>query len=306
MQDIYYPSADGRTTVHACIWRPEGQIKGVYQIIHGMAEYAARYAPFARFLNDNGFAVVAEDHLGHGQSVAGKEDYGYFTEGCGVDTVVADIRALTEKAKELFPDKPYFIMGHSMGSFFCRKYITMYGGELNGAVIMGSGWQPRAVVGTALALTKTIAAKHGWRYVSKQIDSLAFGHYNDRFKPNRTQFDWLSKNTENVDRYIADELCGIPFTCSGFCGLFGVIKEVCTKEAVEKVPKKLPVYFVAGNDDPVGNYGKGVKKAYDMFVKAGVEDVSLTLYRDARHEILNDDCAPQVMQDILEFISERI
>lgn len=306
MQDLFYPSADGRTTIHACIWRPQGQVKGVFQIIHGMAEYAARYAPFAEFLTENGFAVAAEDHLGHGQSVVGQEDYGYFTEGNGADTVLADIRALTVKVKELFPDKPYFIMGHSMGSFFCRKYIALYGGDLSGAVIMGTGWQPKIILNLALTLTRQTAAREGWHYISKQIDGMAFGNYNKRFKPSRTQFDWLSENPENVDAYIADELCGIPFTCSGFYGLFNIIKDVCNKEAVSKVPKNLPVFFVAGSDDPVGDYGEGVKKAYNMFVKAGVEDVSLTLYNGGRHEILNDNCAPQVMQDILEFIQDKI
>lgn len=304
MESIFYPSCDGRTTVHACIWRPEGQPKAVLQIIHGMAEYAERYAPFAERLVKEGVLVCADDHLGHGKSVVNANDLGYFTDGNGADTVLRDIRELTLKVKEQCA-APYFVMGHSMGSFFCRKYISLYGDELSGAVIMGTGFQPAIATGAGRLLTRFIAAFKGWRYRSRFIDNLAFGTYNKKFE-NRTDFDWLSANQRNVDDYIADDLCGVKFTCSGFYTLFSIVGEACRGKVIKAVPKDLPLYLVAGEDDPVGGYSAGVKKLYDKLCANGVKDVELTLYKGCRHEILNDDCAPQVTQDIIDFIEAKI
>lgn len=305
MEEIFYPSADGKTTVHACIWRPQGQCKAVVQIVHGMAEYAARYAPFAEFLAGNGYLVCADDHLGHGKSVTDESKLGYFTKGKSNDVVLTDIYTLTQKVSEENKGVPYFILGHSMGSFFTRKFITLHGDMLAGAVIMGSGFQPAAATGTAKFLTRLIALFKGWDYRSKFIDNLAFGSYGKKFRPLRTQFDWLSLNPENVDAYIADPLCGVPFTCSGFYGLFSIVGTACKGKTIKSTPKSLPLYLVAGSDDPVGNYSKGVIKLYDKLGKAGVKDVSMTIYNGGRHEILNDDCAPQVMKDILDFFEEK-
>lgn len=304
MQDIYYPSSDGKTTIHACIWQAEGEPKAVLQIIHGMAEYAYRYAPFAEFLAARGITVCAEDHLGHGKSVNSEEDLGYFAEFKGYKPVLADIRSLTELVKSKTPDLPYFVMGHSMGSFFCRKYISLYGNELAGAVIMGTGFKSKSVTGGAKFITRLVALFKGWRYRSKFIDNTAFGSYNNKFEK-RTPFDWLSANAENVDRYIADPLCGVPFTCNAFYGLFDIIGEACKNSTIKAVPENLPLYLVAGADDPVGDYGKGVEKLADKLNKYG-KDVSMTLYRGCRHEIVNDVCAPQLFDDIYAFLSENI
>ena len=306
MQDVFYPSKDGQNTIHACIWRPDGEIKGVVQIIHGMSEYAERYAPFAKFLTDNGYMVCADDHLGHGKSVKSSEDLGYFNQAHDYKVVVEDIRELTLIAKKQAGDVPYFVLGHSMGSFFCRKYISLYGSELSGAVVMGSGFKGTITLNFALFAVKLNALFCGWRNRSKIIKGLAFGSYNKRFKPARTASDWLSKAPENVDAYEADALCGFDFTNNGYYVLFSIIKSACSKKTINSVCKDLPVYFVAGADDPVGDYGKGVKKAYEKFKKAGVKDVEITLYEGARHEILNDFCQEQVEKDILNFFSEHL
>ena len=306
MENIYYPSHDGVTTIHACLWLPEGEIKGVVQIIHGMAEYAERYAPFAEYLTENGFAVCADDHLGHGKSVRSAEDLGYFNKRRDSDTVIQDIRALQLAVKKQLGNVPYFIMGHSMGSFFCRKYISQYGGDFNGAIIMGSGFKSMVTLNTALLFVGLDAMFCGWRHRSKFIKKLAFGSYNKKFSPARTENDWLSENSENVDRYEADPLCGFDFTNNGYSVLFNIIKQACSKETIAAVPKNLPVFFVAGANDPVGNYGKGVQKAYDKFKKAGIEEVDITLYENARHEILNDNCSEKVKEDILAFITAHM
>ena len=303
MQEIYYPSNDGKTTIHACIWQAE-QPKAVLQIVHGMAEYAERYAPLAVYLRAQGITVCLEDHLGHGKSVTDGNNLGYFADRKGYDAVLADIRALTEIMKKKNEGVPYFIMGHSMGSFFCRKYISMYGNELDGAIIMGTGFQPRIVTSSAKLVCRTVALFKGWRHRSKFINDLAFGSYNKRFG-GRTEFDWLSVNPDNVDAYIADPLCGVPFTCNAFFGLFSIVGAACRNKTIKAVPRKLPLLLVAGGDDPVGSYGKGVEKLYKKLIKYG-KTADIMLYNGCRHEIANDICAPQVFEDIARFLSENI
>ena len=301
MQDIYYPSKDGKNTVHACLWLPQGKAKAVVQLIHGMCEYAERYAPFAQFLNEHGYIVCADDHLGHGKTAKTEEDLGYFNDQRDYNIVVEDIHELKLTVQKQTGELPWLVLGHSMGSFFCRKYISVYGDEFVGAVIMGTGFKSSITLNTALSAVKASARSHGWRYRSNTIKKLAFGSYNKKFRPARTGNDWLSKNPQNVDAYENDPLCGFDFTNNGYFILFSIIKQACSKPVINAVPKNLPVYFVAGALDPVGDYGKGVIRAVNKFHKAGVKSVSLTLYEDSRHEILNDDCKQQVQKDLLAF-----
>ena len=302
MNDIFYPSHDGKTTIHACVWKPEGEIKGVVQIIHGMCEYAERYSPFAEYLNSKGYLVCAEDHLGHGKSVVSEQYLGYFNKQRSTKIVLDDIRALHLAVAKQAEGKPYFMLGHSMGSFFCRKYISLYGKDLSGAIIMGTGFKDSFTLGFALFAVRLNSLFCGWHLRSKLIKSLAFGSYNKRFKPAKTPNDWLSKNEENVAAYEADPLCGFPFTDNGYNILFSIIKDSCSHKTIEAVPKNLPVFFVAGAEDPVGDYGKGVKKAKKKFEEAEIKDVTLKLYEGARHEILNDFCKEEVQGDVLEFL----
>ncbi len=302
---ITYPSADKKTTIYAYIWRPRGSVRGVVQIIHGMAEYALRYAPLAEYLSGRGYLVCAEDHLGHGKSVLSAKELGYFDGADGTKTVLADIRRLTLTVREETGGLPYFVMGHSMGSFFCRKYIADFGGEFSGAIIMGTGFQPSVVTGFGKLAAAAIALFCGWKHRSKFIDRLAFGPYNKRFE-GRTPYDWLSADKGDVESYMADELCGVTFTCGGFYTLFSIINQACCPSAIKSTPKNLPIYLVSGEDDPVGGYSKGVVNLYDKYVKAGMSDVQMTIYKGGRHEILNDFCAPQVMEDIASFLSEHI
>ncbi|MDE7379564.1 MAG: alpha/beta hydrolase [Clostridia bacterium] len=301
MQEIYYPSCDGKTNIHACIWQAEGDTKAVLQIIHGMAEYAYRYAPLAEYLNKFGITVCAEDHLGHGKSVCTEDDLGYFAAQKGYAPVLTDIRALTEIVKPKYEGVPYFVMGHSMGSFFCRKYVSLYGSGLAGAIIMGTGFKGSAVTGGAKFITRLVALFKGWRHRSKFIDNSAFGSYNKKFE-NRTRFDWLSKNPDNVDAYIADPLCGIPFTCNAFFGLFSIISEACKSKVMKAVPDTLPLYVVAGAQDPVGDYGKGVDKFVQKLKRYG-KNVTEKLYEDCRHEIANDVCRDELFADLANFLN---
>lgn len=302
MEDIFYPSKDGKTTIHAVIWLPESQPRGIIQLIHGMSEYAERYAPLAKFLTANGFIVCADDHLGHGKSVNDESDLGYFDDGHDCNVVLADIRELKLTVDKYISGLPWFVLGHSMGSFFCRKYISLYGKEFKGAIIMGSGFKSAFTLNAALLTVRLNALFYGWRNRSAFIKKLAFGNYNKKFE-GRTANDWLSKNADNVDAYEADALCGFDFTNNGYYVLFSIIKQACSNKVIKAIPKDLPVLFVAGGDDPVGDYGKGVLKAAKKFHAAAILDVKVTLYDGCRHEILNDECKSQVEYDILDFIN---
>ena len=223
MQDIYYPSKDGKNTVHACLWLPQGKAKAVVQLIHGMCEYAERYAPFAQFLNEHGYIVCADDHLGHGKTAKTEEDLGYFNDQRDYNIVVEDIHELKLTVQKQTGELPWLVLGHSMGSFFCRKYISVYGDEFVGAVIMGTGFKSSITLNTALSAVKASARSRGWRYRSSTIKKLAFGSYNKKFRPARTGNDWLSKNPQNVDDYENDPLCGFDFTNNGYFILFSII-----------------------------------------------------------------------------------
>lgn len=305
MQDIFYLSEDGKTQIHAIIWRPLGVPRGVVQIVHGMSEYAGRYAPFADFLAENGYMVCAEDHLGHGGSVVDTGNLGWFNAEHDYKTVLGDIRALHLAVKKEAEGLPYFMVGHSMGSFFCRCYIALYGSELNGAVVMGTGFKGRGLLNLALTLTRLNAAFFGWKHKSKFLDKLAFGAYNKRFRDDNDPNAWLSEDFANVKAYNADDLCGFKFTDDGFYVLFSVIKAACAGKTINAVPKNLPILLVAGKDDPVGGYGKDVCKAYEKFKSAGVVNSEIKLY-DGRHEILNDFCREEVKADILAFLNKNL
>ena len=218
MEEIFYPSSDGKHTVHAAIWRPEGEVKAILQIIHGMEEYCTRYAPFAEEAARRGILVCAEDHLGHGKTADGEGDLGHFPEG-GAELVLKDIRTLTLKAKDMAPNVPFFIMGHSMGSFFCRAYIARWSQDIAGEIVMGTGFKDPVTLFFARLITKIISKAKGSGYKSKFIAKLAFGTYNKKFRPANTGYEWLSAEEGNVRSYVSDGLCGFGFTC-GLCRAF--------------------------------------------------------------------------------------
>ncbi len=304
--DFTYLSNDGKTNIHAVEWKPAGEIKAILQISHGMAEYIMRYNDFAEFLNTHGILVVGNDHLGHGESVNSKENLGYFSEDNANQTVLNDIHKLKCLTKEKYPSVPYILMGHSMGSFYARQYIAVYGGELDAAIIMGTGYQSPALVGAAKCFTRIIALFHGWKYRSKFMDNLVFASNNKTIENSRTPLDWLSRKAELVDAYIADELCGFGFTLNAYRGMFDCLGKIVKPGFLAKMPKDLPVLFVSGDADPVGSKdGEGVKKVTSLFKEAGMKNAELKLYHEYRHEILNELENEAVYKDILGFISKQ-
>lgn len=312
-QDIFYDSRDGKTKIHGVIWKPDcmlaengGKPKCVVQIVHGMEEYVDRYDEFARFLNERDICVIGNDHLGHGQSVSEEVPLGYFGQDDIATVVVRDVHRLKKMVQENLPDVPFIIMGHSMGSFITRNYITRYGSGIAGAIIMGTGSQPGAVLCFGKFVTGLIALFRGWKHKSRFVQKMAFGSYLKRIKDAATPVDWLSVNKDNVTRYIDHPLCGFGFTVNGFHTLFEFIQRAQSASLREQIPKSLPMFFVAGAEDPVGGYGEGVRKAYSAYENAGIKNLSLKLYENDRHEILNEDDRMQIAQDIYEWISRTI
>ncbi len=306
-EEFYFDSRDEITKIHAVRYTPDtDRPRAVLQIIHGMSEYIERYEPFIEIMVDKGFVVVGEDHLGHGLSVAEGSVHGYFCKKNAATVVVRDVHRLKKLTQEIYPDIPYVIMGHSMGSFIARNYIAMYGSGIDAAIIMGTGNSPMWLINTGKFLGDIMKPFCNPYAPSNVLNKIAFSTYNGRIENPRTDFDWLTKDETIVDKYMADEKCGFVFTINGFDTMFTFIARSEKKSNLSCVPKTLPVLFISGNDDPVGNYGEDVKKAYEALRAAGVSDVTLKLYPGDRHEILNETDKDAVISDLYDWIVSKI
>ncbi len=271
------------------------------QIVHGIAEYARRYDPFARYLTARGFLVVAEDHMGHGQSVNGEGIQGYFHGGWFA--AVDDTYQLLTDTRKAYPNVPYILFGHSMGSFMTRTLLCRYPDSgISGAVICGTGWQPVHMLPAVILTVEAVCRKSGETKPNEALQSLVFGGYNRRVEHPRTPYDWLTRDEKIVDAYIADPMCG--FTASA--GLLReMLKGILFQEKsanLAAMRKNLPVFFIAGGDDPVGNYGKGVRRSADAFRKAGMTDVTVRIYPLCRHELLNEINREEIFEDVAQWV----
>ena len=311
-----YLSHDGKTRINAKVWTSprfgDGtgdcveKPKGVVQLVHGMAEYIDRYDDFARYLVGRGFVVCAEDHIGHGRSAADPSEFGHMPAHGGKDVLLGDVHTLRRMVTELFPGVPYVIYGHSMGSFIVRAYIARHGEGLSACVLSGTGNVPAALSKSGRTLARILAAVKGETYRSPLIDGMGAGGYGKQIENARTPLDWLSTDDAVVDAYIADELCGFMFTVGGYSTLLDLTAEVVTPACAAGVPKDLPVLFVAGDGDPVGDMGKGVEAAAQLMRDAGVKTVDCTLYEGMRHEIHNEIGHEKVYDDIASWIEEHV
>lgn len=305
-REFYFPSSDGKTRIHAVEWLPEGEARGVVQLVHGIAEYVLRYDAFARQLTARGFVVAAEDHLGHGGSVAEGEARLCFGETDGWQHAVDDVYRLRCLMGEKYPSLPYAILGHSMGSFLTRTYLIEHPGTVRAAIIMGTGQPGALTLSGGQLLVKRAVRQHGAAYYDPQLCAIAFGAYNKPFAPNRTEYDWLSVNTANVDTYIADPLCGGEITVGLLRDMLGGLAFIGKEEHVKKMDPAVPVLLVSGEKDPVGDMGAGVRRVRGLFERAGVRDLTLRLYPGLRHEILNEDCGAAVGEDIINWLEEKL
>lgn len=307
--EFEFLSGDGKTKIHAVKWEPEsGDIKAVLQLCHGMVEYIERYEALAEYLNAKGILVAGHDHLGHGGSVTSQDEWGFFREGSPSDTVVEDMHTMRMKLKEQYPDVPYFIMGHSMGSYMLRKYLVLHGAGLDGAIICGTGFIPASSTKAAKRIVSVMAKFKGWHYRSKMVQKLTFGKSYKGFDMDGSlpENSWLTKDVEIVKAYYNEPRCSFDFTLNGYYGLFEAVEFACDKENAAKLRKDLPLFLISGDKDPVGDLGEGVKKVYDMYQDAGLEDITYKLYKDDRHEICNELDKQTVFQDIFAWIIARV
>ena len=304
--DFTFPSSSGLCQIHARQWLPEEEpYVGVVQLVHGIAEHIGRYDAFARFLNSHGYIVVGNDHLGHGTSVASEAYRGYFADRDGWTHVSNDTRTLQIMTARRFPNLPYFLFGHSMGSFLTRTYLIRFPGTVDGAVLCGTGQMRLAVIRAGRAAAQVEKRRLGAKGKSRLISQLCFGSYNNQFKPARTAYDWLSINTENVDAYMADPLCGFDTTVGLFLDLLDGLTLIEDPKQLAHMQKEMPVFFIAGGLDPVGESGEGVRQAYLSFRESGMKDVDIRIYPGLRHEILNEVGCEMVYDDVLSWLERQ-
>lgn len=301
-KEYTFPSASGLCDIYAQSAAPidYGSIRGVVQISHGMAEYSNRYAGFALELCKSGYAVFVSDHIGHGSSVTDKNMLGFFGES-GEETFVEDMKALTDIIKSEYNDLPLYLLGHGMGSLIARKYTAKYGYLLDGVIYTGTSGQNPAL-GVGIQLANTLIKQNGPYYRSELLDTIAFGAYN-RKTEKRTDCDWVSRDTNEVDKFIADDLCGYKYTVSGMKALFLTLKAVSTRRWYNSVPLSMPILLLSGSMDPIGDYSKGVNEVYKTLKKTGHKYVTMKLYDGARHEILNEINRKEVFGDIIEWLN---
>jgi len=305
-REFTFLSADGKTNIYAREWLPSGPARACIVIQHGVAEYCDRYDAFAAFLADNGFAVSANDLLGHGRSVQSEEQLGFFAEHNGWDTVVRDARMLRDILKSRYAELPVFLFGHSMGSFLAQTYIMTYPDDFSGCILSGTGFQSPMLVRAGRLAAKRIVKKQGAKCHDEGLQNLIFAGYNKNFAPARTPYDWISGDDEEVDRYIADPLCGFTVTAGLISDMLGGLQFIADPHNAARVNKDMPIYLFSGDLDPVGSNGKGVKRRYEMYRKAGVKDVSMKLYPGGRHEMLNERNRDEVYYDVLAWLESKL
>lgn len=284
---------------------PKEKPHAVLQISHGMAEHARRYEKFAEFLQSHSIAVFAHDHRGHGATTAGKL-HGHFADNDGINKAVADIDIVASHITTTLPDIPHILLGHSMGSLLARLYAAEHGEKLAGLIISGTTAHPgfKGVLGKMIASAESLVK--GKQAKSKMMDTLLFGTFNSQFAPNRTGFDWLSRDNEQVDLYSADPFCGFICTTAFYRDLITLSIRANIRSTLQKIPIDLPIFIISGTADPVGNNGKGVSRVEDMLRSCDLQHVSLKLYKDARHELLNEINKKIVYTDIATWITENV
>ena len=304
MNEYTFKSVNEKDTIQCYEWAPEGQPKAILQIVHGMAEHATRYADFAEYLAKNGILVAAHDHIGHGRSSV-PENWGYFGAKEGWITMIYDVEEHRKLIDSKYPGIPHFVLGHSMGSFVTRIYLSEFGRDISGAIIMGTAAK-NAAARMGASMVQMIRKVKGDKYLSPMITSLVFGGYLDRIPDHKSAYDWLTRDEEVVRKYDEDPACGFTFTAAGYADLFSLLRYMDSNACYEKTVTSIPVFVVGGEEDPVGAYGAGPKSYYEKLRSLGCEKASLKIYPGMRNEILNEIGKEEVYEDMKNFILENI
>ena len=302
--ELSFMSSDSRTTVYATLWEPEGEPVGVVQICHGMAEHIGRYAWLARQLCAKGYVVCGDDHLGHGRTALTKDDLGYFGERDGWDHLIEDEHGMRKELEKRFPGLPFFLLGHSMGSFITRGYVARHGTGLSGYICWGTSG-PVPGTGLGIFLTTLLCVFGQGEKRGRFVDKLTHKGYLDRYDQVETELDWLSRDREVYAPFAEDPKANFVFTNAGFRDLFRLLKNVSGPRWSRQVPKGLPILIMSGDMDPVGQFGEGPKKVAGWLREAGVRDLTLKLYEGARHELHNELNRDEVVADLMSWLENH-
>lgn len=291
--------------IHGKKWLPAGEPKAVVQIVHGMAEHLGRYDALAQKLVEHGFAVYAHDHRGHGGSVPEGEEKGHMGEN-GFANAVAVVHQIAQRIAKEHPGKKRVLFGHSMGSFMVQRLLYTHPEDMDAAVLSASNGKPPPLAAAGRYVARLERMRLGPRGKSKLLDALSFGDFNRKFKPNRTDFDWISSVPEQVDRYVADPMCGFLCSTQTWVDLLDALGSLTAPANLAKIPKDKPIYLMAGAKDPVGDMGRGVERLNASYRDAGLRKVDLRLYRGGRHEMLHESNADEVVRELVAWIDRAI
>ncbi len=296
----YFASATGEGDIAVHKWTPHGKPVGVIQFVHGMSEYVKRFEPVANFLTERGYVFCGHDHAGHGESIHKPENKGFFAEENGWDKLIADTMQVHESLKSEYPNLTHVLYGHSMGSLIARSCAGRYG-ECFDAFIWESTAGPNPSLPLGKLLAKTIVLLKGSHALSKTLNALVFGPFVASVKKRRTTFDWLSHDPEVVDAYLGDPMCGFSFRVAAYLDMFHGVGEVNCRKWALTVPNA-PIYIVSGDEDPVGDFGRGVKKVVNMLLRAGKTRIVFQLYHGGRHELHNETFRSDFLKGIEAFL----
>lgn len=301
-EDIWFDSSNGSSRVAGFFYTcPSVPPRAVVQLSHGMCEYIGRYEDVAGYLAKNGYAVAGNDHLGHGDTAAG--EYGYFGPD-GARHILQDLHAMNQLARKRFPGLPVILLGHSMGSFFARLFAATYPDSIDALILSGTAGPNPALLGGIL-LSRMLSRTKGEKYRSNVIQKMAFGSYLARIPHPNTPYDWITRDEEIVAAYAKDPRCTFVFTVNAFYEMFCTLRAVSSDRWAAKLKKTTPVLLFSGDQDPVGDYGKGVCTVERMLRAAGVQDLTLLLYPGGRHEMLNETNRQDVYADLLAWLDHR-
>lgn len=304
--ELFFLSQDGKTNIHMVIWEPEDKIYGVIQIVHGISEHIMRYEEFASYLNKGGIAVVGIDLIGHGLSTDNGNKKMYFGPEGSWKIVLGDINTCFERTKELFPDVPYIMLGFSMGSFLVRNYVIDYPNNVDGSILVGTGYMNKFILKHARKIALKEIKKYGETSVTPKVNKLIFELNNKYFRPNRTKYDWLCHNNVELDKYISDPLRGDGATCGLFRELIDGMLYTSSVDNIRKMNTFKPILIISGKDDAVGNFGKDIAKYISLLNKLGIQNVSLKLYDGMRHDIFHEEDRYKVFDDIYGWLHQNL
>ena len=304
--DFKFASANGVNDVHGRMWMPNGAVRGVVQIVHGVAEYVERYHDFASYLAENGYLVAGDDHLGHGYTARDESELGWFGEKDGWLTLVKDEKRLRDLLTQWYPGVPMVLLGHSMGSFIARTYICLHPGDFDACILSGTGYQAGIVARLGMMLAKREIAKNGSRCRSAALKKIAFGGYLKGIDNPIGENDWINRDENAIRQYDADPLCGFTPTAGLMYDMMSGLDMICRDKYLEQMDKTMPVLFISGDADPVGAWGRGVRQTAKRFRWVSMHDVTVKLYPGARHEVLSELNRREVWSDVLTWLGEKI